>query len=331
MTNTDKIWAALFVLFWSSGFVGAEMGTEHATALQLLVWRFIVLGLPALGWIWYRRHTLPARASLIMLAVGVLGQAVYLFGVFGGADNNVPAGTIALIASLQPLVTAIASYFVLKQSVGVIQVVGLIIGLGGVAVVVHGDYTATSETPVWAFALPLLGMSALVSATLLERRSRPHSLTPIDSIALQFAAALPVFLVAGAVTGNIVPPQQASEFWFAVAWVVGLSALGGYGAYWTVVRRNGPTAVGTLLYLTPPVTAVWAWVMFGTDITATTIVGLAITSAGVLIALRWAPAHNPDRTGNEVATPRQGGKTSQEVAGAGSLCFVTPIPFGPEH
>ncbi|MFC4337321.1 DMT family transporter [Salininema proteolyticum] len=287
MNRSDKLWAALFVVFWSSGFVGAELGTRHASALQLLTWRFIVLALPAAAWLWWRRRRFRAGDVAVHAVVGLLGQVLYLTGVVAAAEQGVAAGTNALIASLQPVVTAIAAYFILAQPVGRLQVLGLAVGFGGVAIVVGGDYSA-GGAPLWAFALPLGGMLSLVAATLLERRTRPASLSPVDAIAVQFTVAALGFTSAATLLGELAPPMTPA-FWGSVAWVVLPAAIGGYGTYWVVVHRNGPTAVGTLLYLTPPVSALWAWAMFGETVPVATWIGLGVTGIGVVLALRHAP------------------------------------------
>ena len=60
----------------------------------------------------------------------------------------------------------------------------------------------------------------------------------------------------------------------ALAWLAVLSTLGGYGLLWVVVARRGATRAASLVYLTPPVTAVWAWLQFGEAIGPAAIAGL---------------------------------------------------------
>jgi drug/metabolite transporter (DMT)-like permease len=64
-----------------------------------------------------------------------------------------------------------------------------------------------------------------------------------------------------------------------------LPSLGGYVMYMFVTRTLGATVVSTLLYLTPPTTMAWVWLMFGEPITATGIVGLVISAIGVRTVL----------------------------------------------
>lgn len=84
-------------------------------------------------------------------------------------------------------------------------------------------------------------------------------------------------------------PPPAPAFWTAVAWVVLLSTFGGYGLYWLNLKRSSVTRVSSLIYLTPPTTLVWAFVMFGQPITTGTIAGVTVCVAGVLIVRGRAP------------------------------------------
>ncbi|WP_188894692.1 EamA family transporter [Microlunatus endophyticus] len=83
------------------------------------------------------------------------------------------------------------------------------------------------------------------------------------------------------------PPADA-EFGCAVAWIALLSGLGGYGAFLLVLRRQGAAAVGTWLYLSPPATMIWTWLMFGDRIGWLELLGLMITAAGVALAISRA-------------------------------------------
>ncbi|THV41203.1 DMT family transporter [Glycomyces buryatensis] len=293
MRPTDRLFAGAFVVLWSSGFIGAELATRQAPALTVLNWRFLLLAAPAIAWILWRRKHFKARDVAVHVVIGLLAQVGYLYGVVMASELGVSPGTTALIASLQPLVTAAAAFLALGQTMRAAQIGGLAIGFAGVALVVSDDYTGGTASP-WAYVLPLAAMLSLVSATILERRLRPRSLGPLDALAVQFTTTATAFAAISASAGQFAP-VPTPQFWGAVAWVTILAGIGGYGTYWIVVRRNGATAAATLLYFTPPVTMLWAWAMFGTSIGAATWLGLAVTAVGVTLALRKTGRGKPGR------------------------------------
>ncbi|MGH3503222.1 MAG: DMT family transporter [Nocardioidaceae bacterium] len=267
---------------WSSGFIGAALGTRFAPADTLLAWRYLAAAAALLIWGRVRRMRRPDRASLLQHgALGILCQGVFLGGVVTGVGLWVPPGAAALIASLQPLVVSALASRALGQPATGRQRLELVMGLVGVTLVVANDMGG--DTSPVCYLLPFVGMLGLSAGTVLERRWRPTG-SALDSLTVQTLTATVVFVLAAAMTGHLSPPTVPG-FWAAVAWVVLLSTFGGYGLYLTVLRHQGATRVSTLLYLTPPSTTVWAFVMFGTAPTALAVVGFAVAGAAVWLVL----------------------------------------------
>ncbi|HSU10325.1 MAG TPA: DMT family transporter [Pseudonocardia sp.] len=276
--GTDAALAVALVMLWSSGFVGARLGTEATTATTLLAWRFLcaaaVLGVVAA----VRRPRMPRGDVRRHAVLGLLIQVAYLEGVVTGIELGVPTGTAALIAATQPLLVAVAG----PDRTSVRQRCGLAVGLAGVGLVVAGDL-GPGTAPVWAFLLPAAGTVALAAGTLLERRWRTGS-APIDGFVVQTGAAAAAVLALAATTGQLSPPGDPT-FWWAVAWTVVLSSFGGYGTYLLMLRRTGAMRTSTLLYLTPPVTALWVWAMFGQAPAPLALPGAIAAAVGAALVL----------------------------------------------
>ncbi|MBA2377259.1 MAG: DMT family transporter [Rubrobacter sp.] len=276
-----------FVVMWSSGFIGASLGTLTAGTSTLLAWRFLIAAIILFGWTMAMRRRWPSAGGFVHAGiVGLLSQGVYLGGVVGAVEMGVSAGTTALVAALQPLLAASLAGPVLGEKVTGRQWIGLAIGLAGVALVVGGDMGMVGAAPMWAYALPFAGMAGLVAATFVERVSdgRAASDMPLDvSLTIQCSVSAVVFGVVALAQGSLAPPED-TRFWGAVLWLVVLSNFGGYGFYWLNVKLSSVTRVSSLLYLTPPTTMAWAFVMFGEEVGYLAILGLAICACGVFLA-----------------------------------------------
>jgi drug/metabolite transporter (DMT)-like permease len=303
-SRTDLLAGTALVVMWSSGFIGAVLGTRHAGADTLLAWRYLA-ATAILGTVLaVRRPRLPGRAVARQAGLGLLCQVGYLGGVVTGVGLGVPAGTAALVAALQPLLVATLAAPLLGERTDRRQASGLLAGLAGVALVVSDDL-AGGSAPLWAYLLPVGGMLALSAGTLLERRLRPAEHL-LDALTLQTMTAAVCFVVGTGVSGRLMPPPEPG-FWWAVAWTVGLSTFGGYGSYLLVLRRGGANRVSTLLYLTPPTTTVWAFAMFGQRPGALALLGMVISAGGVYVVLaprRRKPAATAHR--RSVAPARTG-------------------------
>ncbi|WP_150244373.1 DMT family transporter [Nocardiopsis quinghaiensis] len=269
------------VVTWSSGFVGAELGTAYAPATTLLAWRFMVVAALLAAWCLWRRARMPRRDLVAHAVLGLLSQAGFLYGVFAAAQAGVAAGTSALVAALQPLVATALAVPLLGERVRPRRLAGLAVGLAGVGLVVGADLLRPGAAPWWGYLLPLWAMLSLVAATLLERRARPGG-SLVEALAVQCAVSAVLFTGLAAATGTLAPPADPG-FWAAVAWVVVLSTLGGYGLYWVNLARTGVARVSALLYLTPPTTLVWSWLMFGDPVGPGALAGMAVCTVAVVL------------------------------------------------
>ncbi|CAL9334718.1 hypothetical protein SUDANB106_00146 [Streptomyces sp. enrichment culture] len=276
-----------FVLCWSSGFIGAKLGAGSASVITVLMWRFLPLSVALVAVAVVMRSAwrgLTARDVARQAVIGVLSQSGYLLSVYYAIQLGVSSGTTALIDGVQPLVAGALAGPLLGQYVSGRQWIGLVLGLGGVAVVTLADAAAGTDVPWWAYTVPLVGMSSLVAATFLEGRSRSR-VAPSVSLTVHCATSAVLFSALAVGAGAAAPPAEGA-FWLAVAWLVGLSTFGGYGLYWLILKRSGVTEVNTLMFLMAPVTAVWGALMFGEPFGLQTAFGLVVCLSAVVIVHR---------------------------------------------
>lgn len=286
-----------FVVMWSSGFIGAKLGTQEASTTTFQAWRSLFAAGVLLAAVLLLRRRWPGWSEVgVQGTVGLLAQGVYLSGVVGAVELGVNAGTTALVAALQPLLAVALAGPVLGEGVRTRQWVGLIVGLVGVVLVVGGDMRvkeqvpAESAAPLWAYALPFVAMAGLVAATLLERRAslKTKLETPLDvALAIQCAVSAVLFSVMAMFWGGLEPPDSG-QFWLAVLWGMVFATFGGYGFYWLNLKLSSVARVSSLIYLTPPTTMVWAYLMFGESVSLLAISGLAVCFGGVLLASKGA-------------------------------------------
>jgi drug/metabolite transporter (DMT)-like permease len=283
---------AALILTWSSGFVGARFSIDYAPALLVVFWRCVVVTLILLPFVAksLRRTSLPVL--LKNAGIGLLAMAGYLAGVIQGIALGVPAGLAALFADLLPMGMALLAALVLGQRLAWQVWAGLVIGLVGVVVVTHGAL-AWGNAPLWAYGLPLLGMLSLAVATLWQKHlPAEESLGLLPNLWLQcFVSSIAFAIVEG--TQGSLAPIPSTGFALSVLWTVGLSTVGGYGLYWICLRRATATRVASVLYLSPPVTMVWAWAMFNEPLSWQMVCGMLVSGVGIWLVVRAEARQNP--------------------------------------
>ena len=129
---------ALFVLLWSTGFIGARYGMPYIEPLTFLAVRmgFAVVIMAAIALLAGARWP-NANEIGHSLVAGSLVHGLTLGGVFTAISQGVPAGISALILGLQPIVTSTLANRFMGEKITRLQSVGLALGLVGVLLVLH--------------------------------------------------------------------------------------------------------------------------------------------------------------------------------------------------
>lgn len=229
-----------------------------------------------------------------LLLTGVLLQTVQLGAVFFGLGHGVPAGTSALILSTCPLIVAAAAVPLFDERLTGRQWAGLGIGLAGVFVCVSGSLSG-GGWPV-GYGYTVLALAGLAAGTLYQKRfGRTVDLRTGTTVQL-LGAALTTFPLAAAYGGLGIP--LTADALGALAWLAVVNSIGALILLFVLLRRGTGGAATSLLYLVPPVTAVLAVPVLGQDLTAATVLGMAISGLGVLLVR----AGGPSATGRERST-----------------------------
>lgn len=275
----------MFVLLWSTGFIGAKLGLPYAEPFSFLFLRFAILtallSLVAVAFRapWPRSWAETGRLCL----VGLLVHGAYLGGVFSAIYAGVPAGIAALIVGLQPLLTGVGAGLFLGETVTRRQWLGLGLGLIGV-VLVLSDKLSLEIDNLYGISYAIIALLGITVGTLYQKRH--GNTTDLRSgSAIHFAAAsVPMAILAWAFESREV--VWSSEFIFAMGWLVVVLSLGAMSLLFLLIRRGAAAKVASLFYLTPPVTAVFAWALFDETLGPLAMVGMGIAVVGVALVTK---------------------------------------------
>ncbi len=277
----------VFVLIWSTGFIVARYGMPHAPPFKFLALRYALSILCFLLWVRLRRVSWPqdGRQWLHLAVTGVLMHAFYLGGVWAAVKAGMGAGLSALIVGLQPVLTAVWLASAGTRVTGR-QWAGLGCGFAGLVLVVSHKLDSGSVGDQAGFnslVMVLIALVSITAGTLYQKRF----VGPCDvrtANVVQLGAALAVTLPLALLETETV--RWGAGFAGALAWSVLVLTLGGSSLLYMLIQRGAATSVTSLLYLVPPTTALMAWLLFSEPVTASTLVGTALTAYGVSLVLR---------------------------------------------
>jgi drug/metabolite transporter (DMT)-like permease len=279
-------WApALFVFLWSTGFIGSRLGAPFAEPLTFLSWRYLVAVTLMLAAAMLTRAAWPSSpiAAGHAAVAGLLVHGAYLSGVFCAVARGMPLATVSLVVGMQPILTAMAAGPLLGERLTGRQWTGIALGFGGVVLVVSGKWSGASVDPA-AYAWIVFALAGITAGTLYQKRFC-GAVPLLTGGVIQYSAA-GIVTVALAWATETMAVQWTPRFVFALGWLVLVLSTGAIGLLYTMIRHGEASRVASLFFLTPPVTAVMAFVLFGENLPAIALAGLLLSAAGVALVTR---------------------------------------------
>jgi len=293
MNPLQRALGPVFVLLWSSGYLAGAIATRSAPPFALTVWRFLLAALllavlaVATGAPWPRGR----KAWRDLVVTGVLLQGVQFGAGYGALGLGVPAGLGALVLCLAPALVAVLSGPVLGERLGRPGRWGSGLALAG-ALVAGAHHVLTGGGSAAGIGLLLLGLAGFAGGTLYQKRAGA-SMDLRTGTAIQLLAGAAAVLPVALVTEHGLPLPSTGSGIAALAWIVVVNSIAGTILLFVLLRRGTGAGTSGLLYLVPPVTAVLAVPVLGQPLEPATVLGLALTLAGVVLVNRAAAPPRP--------------------------------------
>lgn len=283
--------AAAFVLVWSSGYISGPAAVRSAAPFTVLGWRFVLAAALGAALALALRRT-PRMSRQVLLRVAVIGlamNAVQFSLMFLAFDRGLPAVLGSLFHALSPVLTALLGALLLRERIGWVQVGGFLLGVAGVLVVLGPEVESAGGVAAVVFGAAAMLM---LSVGTLGQRWIGDEPDLLWSTVVQFAVSAPPVVVAGWLFEGPWPVEDGTVAALAVAFQVVVNSLIGLGLLALLVRRAGSGAAASLFFLSPPVTAVLAWLVLGETLGARELAGLVVAVVGVAVATR-TPRQEP--------------------------------------
>ena len=279
-----------FVFLWSTGWIVARYCVEFADPLLFLVFRFLFAGfiLAAVAVVARAAWPAGARDRGHALLSGMLLHTGYLGGVWWAVQHGLSASLSALIAALQPILTALFAPLLLGERFGLARAGGVAMGLAGLVLVLLPRLALlanTGEAPALVpVAINVIGMISVTAGTFYQKRFIPRG--DLRAVAvLQYAGAALLMVPLAIAFGDL--HFHWSLFAAGVmGWSVLALSVGAIILLLILIREGEVSRASQLLFLVPPVATIQAMILFGDTLAPVQWAGMAVTTGGVALAMR---------------------------------------------
>lgn len=279
----SKLAPILFVLLWSTGFVGAKYGLPFADPFIFLAVRVLVAAVILFIIAAFMKSPIAIGADAISksILIGFFLHTCYLGGVFFSISKGLPAGVAAVVTSLQPVLVSILAVKVLGEKLKMQQLAGLLLGLTGVVLVLGPSFN--SKIPVAGVVAIAIALIGSTSATLLQKRIG-SGIPLVAGTAYQYLGSGSVLLTIALATGGT-SIQWSGKFVLAFVWLIAVLSVGAILLLLWLLNTGSAASVSSLFYLVPPATAIEAFLLFGEKVNTQGFLGIGVTALGVWLVI----------------------------------------------
>ncbi|MHC3822364.1 MULTISPECIES: DMT family transporter [Pseudomonas] len=294
------------VVSWSSGFIGYRYVADQGSVYLASLWRFVLAALLLLPFAWPGLRGLRGKDMWNQALLGLFAMGGYIGPIAASIQLGVTPGTASLFANLLPLTIVLLAGSVPGQRTRGWQWLGVALCVIGM-LLASAASVEWAGAGLWAYSLPLLAVLSLAAATLFEKARPGIAIPATTALFIQVCAVIPVFALLAGLEGELRPPITA-DFVSGVLWLVIFSTFGGYGFYWLCLQQFSIQRISGALFLTPPVTLLWAWMQFDDPLSASALLGIGLTLVGLPLLVR-APSEKVCAVGIRQETKSAGDKS----------------------
>lgn len=288
LSGKSKGYLALLVtsFVWGTTWVVSKITIQEVPPLQMVYLRQLLAGAGfVLYFIFVKKFKLPTPIQFGWLLVMAFLMFVFANGLSTWGVKYIPAGLAALIGALYPFsVVLIERIFLKKKNMTVLTVVGLALGLMGVAVVFYENaFVANRPGFLLGLCLSIFAMLSWSLGTVFLSRNKAN-INPYYGTGWQMLLASFFLYLMSLISGNNVPWSGVSLVsWGLILYLVVFGSILAFIAFLSSMKYL-PAAIASLYaYINPFVAMIVAAIFLNETITINIIWGSALTLLGVFL------------------------------------------------
>lgn len=287
MTQPQKAYfsLALTSILWGTTWVASKVAVQHAPGLQVAGMRQLIAGSILVSWFLLKKEPLPRLAQFRWLFLMAVLMFVCSNGLATISLKYISSGLSSLIAAMYPLCVVIMEMiFFGNKKITAFTFVGLLLGIGGIAVVLY-SHAFHPQPPGYGLGIltSVISMLGWSVATLIIARKKIE-MNPYNATGWQMLLGAVMLLSLSLITGNTIPLSAIKlETWLAIAYLVSAGSVIAFAAFIYSMKNLEPAIASLYAYLNPIVAILVGAFLVNEHLTLPIIVGTLITLAGVFI------------------------------------------------
>ena len=279
-----RFFPLIFVILWSSAFITTKPITDNSDPFSALAFRFLLVAFGFFVYAVYKKEKIIVKNKFLFeaLSTGILFHGIYLGGVFFSVSKGLPTGVVALIVTLQPILTNILASPILNEKISLKQWIGVILGFLGAFLVLGFDIGAS--LPIIGVLSAFIALISVTSATLWQKKLSNNLPLSVSNMYQAIGGCLFNILLIFTIGKPFI--NFSSTFLIAISHQILLISFGAFTILMYMIKRNSASKTVTLFFLVPPTTALMAFLFLNEKLNYIDLSGFLIVSIGVFIATR---------------------------------------------
>jgi len=278
---------AIYVI-WGSTYLAIRFAVETIPPLFTAGFRHLTAGIILLAWCLAKglRPSWPQiRASI------VIGFFFFLIGhgSLHWAERIVPSGLAALLIAIEPIfVFLLSSAAARTWKLSGMLLAGILLGLGGVAMLLQGTALEAKPGTTLAAVAILVGAFSWSVGIIYSRRSHLSG-NPALLSALSLLSGAVMLIVTAILAGEakgFSVAQVTMKSWMALSYLILFGSVVAFSAYNWLLEHYSPTLVATHTYVNPVVAVLLGWLYGGEALTLKVGIAAAMVVGAVVLVDR---------------------------------------------
>jgi drug/metabolite transporter (DMT)-like permease len=278
----NKLYPLFFILLWSSAFITTKPIVTDSSPFSALGFRFLIVSMGFFLFSIYKNHKILVSYKNLYQSLfsGVLFHGIYLGGVFFSISNGLPVNIVALIVTLQPILTNVLAKPILNENVTWKQWIGVLLGFLGTILVLGFDIG--SSLPIVSVVAAFISLFSVTAATLWQKKISLNLPLPVNNMYQAIGGFLFHIIIILLFEKPFI--HFTSSFIIAMSHQIFLVSFGAFSILMFLLNKGSASKTVTLFFLIPPTSAIMAWIFLNENLNGIDIIGFSLATFGVLIA-----------------------------------------------